>query len=357
MNLSAEALASLSTSQHSFLYNLPKAELHAHLNGSIPLDELRALALEYQRTSASAPSTEAIQNGIQKILDGVELKEIHDFFDLFPAIYALTSTPTTLTRMTRAVLGAFLEPPALPTTDGNPLAQAAYLELRTTPRASPEGGIRDRTHYVEIVLDEVERYGSDRAALILSTDRRWKDEKDIKEVVDIAIAMKNKGRRVVGVDLCGPPTMGDLSMFELHFRRVKEAGLGITLHISETTENTAEDSSKLLSFQPDRLGHATFLNEEHRQHVGEKKCCVEMCLSSNLLCKTVPQLHDHHIKYYLEKNFPVSICTDDTLIFQSTLTQEYALLLAKPPLGLGLSEEKVERLARDGMEARFRQTL
>lgn len=47
--------------------------------------------------------------------------------------------------------------------------------------------------------------------------------------------------------------------------------------------NTAEDTLKLLSFKPDRLGHATFLNEEAQELVLREKIPVELCLSSNLL--------------------------------------------------------------------------
>ena len=45
--------------------------------------------------------------------------------------------------------------------------------------------------------------------------------------------------------------------------------------------------------------------------------------------------------------------TDDTLPFRNSLIAEYALLLAKPPLGLGLSTQDVERIARMSMASRF----
>lgn len=47
--------------------------------------------------------------------------------------------------------------------------------------------------------------------------------------------------------------------------------------------NTAADTLKLLSFKPDRLGHATFLNEEAKELVLREKIPIELCLSSNLL--------------------------------------------------------------------------
>ena len=41
---------------------------------------------------------------------------------------------------------------------------------------------------------------------------------------------------------------------------------------------------RLLSYKPDRLGHATFLDEEAKQVVLSNKTCIEICLTSNLLC-------------------------------------------------------------------------
>ncbi|KAJ7615922.1 Metallo-dependent hydrolase [Roridomyces roridus] len=333
----SKALASLTQAQISFLQSLPKAELHAHLNGCIPISELQKMAREYSGTSLSSGS---VLEGIAKLQAGVVLDQLSDFFGLFSAIYALTSNPDSLRRATRAVLTQFL--------DGeNP--QCEYLELRSTPRETPE---MSRMEYVCAVLDEVERYPKSRAALIVSLDRRMTDEV-VSECINIALDLKEAGRRVVGVDLCGDPQAGDMDTLSEHFAAAKRGGLGVTLHIAETLENPAQETLKLLSYAPDRLGHATFLNEDAKTVVREAGTPIEVCLSSNLLCKTVSSIEGHHIRYYLRHDHPIAICTDDTLPFRNSLLGEYALLLASPPLGLGLSENEVRRIAAMGMNARF----
>lgn len=80
---------------------------------------------------------------------------------------------------------------------------------------------------------------------------------------------------------------------------------------------------------------------------------VEICLSSNLICNTVKSLEAHHIRQYLQAGHPIAICTDDTLPFRNSIMTEYALLLAKQPLGLGLSQSEVETVAKLAKEARF----
>ncbi|KIJ60491.1 hypothetical protein HYDPIDRAFT_116981 [Hydnomerulius pinastri MD-312] len=422
------ALRSLNASDTTFLQSLPKAELHAHLNGSIPTRTLIDLAKRYPPPADLGID---IAGHIAKLESGVTLAEISDFFALFPAIYALTATPEALAEATSAVLDAFLTPqPAPPEFTYDPAPECTYIELRTTPRATAH---MSREQYLRTVLSKIESFG-DRAALIISIDRRM-SENDVKECVDLAIKLRGQGQPVVGIDLCGDPLKGDVAMFEGHFKRARHAGLGLTIHIAETVQNTEAESGILLSWNPDRLGHATFLTEDHKlqffadvpqpdteippsrvllsdpehpfhEHFlasykihldrilresteseeacmqlsfhfdadkgarraaikeveslmqpkvaeGRRKPCIEICLSSNLLCKTVPSLEDHHIRYYLANKHPVVICTDDTLPFRTTLLAEYALLLAKPPFGLGLSREEVMQIAEMGMKARF----
>ncbi len=199
------ALRLLSPAQLVFLERLPKAELHAHLNGSIPLPVLQELAQEYLLSSpttaaaanADGPSTPVVAadvlSGLQILQAGVKLDRIDDFFVLFPTIYALTSTRSALRRATRGVLSHFLDGAS---------GTVAYLELRTTPRETP--GVMTRREYLEAVLDEVEARAPDAAALIVSLDRRM-ERMVAQEVLALSVQLRREGRRVVGVDLCGDP--------------------------------------------------------------------------------------------------------------------------------------------------------
>ncbi|KAH9177081.1 adenosine deaminase-like protein [Lactarius sanguifluus] len=293
------ALRLLSPAQLAFLDRLPKAELHAHLNGSIPLPLLQELAQEY----LSAPT---IATGQCR----------------YP-LYALT----------RGVLSHFL--------DGASGA-VAYIELRTTPRETP--GVMTRREYLEAVLDEVEARAPDAAALIRTV---------AQEVLVLVMQLRREGRRVVGVDLCGDPRAGNMEDFVELFRTARAEGLGVTLHVAETRGNSAAETVKLLSCEPQRLGHATFLDDQAKELVLARRTCIEICLTSNILCKTVERLEDHHIRYYLERNHPIAVCTDDILPFRNSVLAEYALLMAPKPVGLGLSESEIETVARMGMQSRF----
>lgn len=140
---------------------------------------------------------------------------------------------------------------------------------------------------------------------------------------------------------------------------------------TQIPDTPAEEIQQLLSYGPDRLGHATFLDEKSKELVRNSSSCIEICLSSNLLCKTVDNLDVHHIRYYLRHDHPIAVCvsprlevtsamphrailqTDDILPFRNSLLGEYALLMAAKPLGLGLSELEIRKIARMGMASRF----
>ncbi|KAG2030088.1 hypothetical protein BDR03DRAFT_1017557 [Suillus americanus] len=86
---------------------------------------------------------------------------------------------------------------------------------------------------------------------------------------------------------------------------------------------------------------------------GKYKPCMEICLSSNLLCKTVASLDAHHcdIRYCLKNVHPIVNRTDDALPFRTSCLGEHSLLLAQPPLGLGLSRDDAARIVRMGLDA------
>ncbi|KDR78453.1 hypothetical protein GALMADRAFT_243837 [Galerina marginata CBS 339.88] len=88
---------------------------------------------------------------------------------------------------------------------------------------------------------------------------------------------------------CGH-TAENLEVFAPYFAEVKQAGQRLTLHIAETIQSPAVCRRNLnfISYNPDRLGHATFLNDEAIAIVLGKRMCIEICLSSTLLCETVP---------------------------------------------------------------------
>lgn len=185
-----------------------------------------------------------------------------------------------------------------------------YLELRTTPRAIPGEKVA-KQDYVKTILDILKAHNNDaintmRAFLILSIDRR-NTIAEADEVVDFAIKYQSAG--VVGVDLCGDPAKGHVSIFGQSFARAKAAGLKITLHFAESETSASDlELQTLLSWQPNRLGHVIHIKEEFRKTIEQHGIGVELCLSCNVHAKMITGTYsDHHFGIWRHSSVPVAL--------------------------------------------------
>jgi adenosine deaminase len=169
-----------------------------------------------------------------------------------------------------------------------------------------------KNDYVKAILDIINAHNSNdqntmRAFLILSIDRR-NTPAEAEEVVDLAIKYRSSG--VVAVDLCGDPAKGNVRIFAGAFARAKAVGLKITLHFAETeTSGSDVELSTLLSWHPDRLGHAIHVKEEFQEIIKKDNIGVELCLSCNVHAKMITGTYsDHHFGMWRCSSVPVALC-------------------------------------------------
>jgi adenosine deaminase len=171
-----------------------------------------------------------------------------------------------------------------------------------------------KTSYLTAVTSAIEDCQKDNldiiVKLIVSIDRR-NQLHEAEEVVDLALAFRSRG--VIGIDLCGDVEVGLFENLRPAFERAKKHGFPLTLHFNEIVPNMAE-APTLLSIQPNRLGHATFLDDYCRKTIYEQNIPIEICMTSNVLCKTVKSFEEHHIKELLYDNHPFILCVSHSNI-------------------------------------------
>ncbi|RDL39504.1 putative adenosine deaminase [Venustampulla echinocandica] len=266
--------------------------------------------------------------------------DLETFFPLFSKyIYALCNNHASLIYTTQSVLKDF-------EADG-----VVYLELRTTPRAIPSADIT-KDDYVRAILECIKSFNASstmKTNLILSIDRR-NDIDTAMHVVDLAIAYHTQG--VVGVDLCGDPAVGDVSIFKPAFTKASQHGLKITLHFAECPQSsTQKELWTLLSFNPDRLGHVIHVPDDVKQDITKRELGLELCLSCNVHAKMITgSFGDHHFGWWKEKaGCAIALSTDDVGVFGSSLSNEYALVAEH----FGLDRKKIYKLARAPIEIIF----
>ncbi|KAI7937555.1 hypothetical protein MJO29_014870 [Puccinia striiformis f. sp. tritici] len=290
----------------SFCQRLPKIECHAHLSGSIPLEVLQELhkdAKERHPDLGACPSPS----------DYTDLKS---FFGLFSEhIYHILDTPQAITRATRAVLSSFED-------DG-----CVYLELRTTPRRFPGSSTDSFQEYLDAVFRGIDHNHESKMMVRLILTVNWDFGPDkVKQIIDLAITARNAGRScVVGIDIAGNPqnSICRTASFTSELVKAKVNGLKLTIHFAEIVEQKPFLEKQLSELNPDRLGHAVFLTTEVQEDIIRLKRPIEICLTSNLKVGSIRTLEEHHFKWAVENRVPVLISTDDTLVFGTTLSEEY----------------------------------
>lgn len=112
-----------------FYMQLPKVELHAHLNGSISSSTMRKLI-------AKKPHLQVL--GHMTMIDKGKKRTLEECFQMFQVIHQLTTSAEDILMVTKDVIKEFAD-------DG-----VKYLELRSTPRGENATGMTRKT-YVESV--------------------------------------------------------------------------------------------------------------------------------------------------------------------------------------------------------------
>ncbi|KIE01581.1 ESCRT-III component, partial [Metarhizium majus ARSEF 297] len=224
---------------------------------------------------------------------------LQTFFPLFSSyIYNLLTDEESIRYAINSVLQDFLA-------DG-----VVYLELRTTPRSTTT---MSAEAYITVLLGAIEEFESLHpqlhTRLILSIDRRHSIH-TAESILDLAIRLQNtKKCGVVGIDLCGDPTArpgGEVAVFTPVFKQASRAGLGITVHFAEAEASGSHDELRtLLSWNPGRLGHVIWEDEEARKIIVERELCLELCLSCNVQAEMVHGgFEGHHFGHWKDVKGP-----------------------------------------------------
>jgi adenosine deaminase len=130
-----------------FCHSLYKAELHAHLHGSIRPSTL--LDVMASRRQSADDKTQAVVKDMTALL-AKSSRSLADCFTLFDAIHSVVTTEAVVRRIVKEVIEDFAND------------NVTYLELRTTPRTLESSGGSGSVEYddaaeryVAVVQDEI----------------------------------------------------------------------------------------------------------------------------------------------------------------------------------------------------------
>ena len=292
--------------------SLPKADLHSHIDGTVPLKELFAIAARNKRvlkTSRGAPIT-SVSSLLEYIRGDGYRSLLQNIVDRFYPITGLMQTEEILFEVGRSYVAelsrdgvAYAEgrfAPLYHTREGLTLAQAIDGMLHGL-RAG-----REETHVKVNLIVTIGRETTSRLACGI-----------------IAAAAKFRNRGVVGVDLGGPEKGNPPEKFADAFKLAAAFKLGRTVHAGEgagsASQNLRNIRTSIVKLGAQRLGHAIDLasSENLIALVIRSGVTVEMNPISNYVLRKITNLRELRIDYLLKRGVRVTANSDDPALWEN----------------------------------------
>jgi len=314
--------------------SLPKIDLHRHLEGSLRLNTLTEIALEYDISLPSA-TPEALRPQVQITHTPLPFT---CFLQIFEVLRRFYKSKEVIQRITKEVIADAAKD------------NVRYLELRFNPLAlakTENFTFNDVVTWVVQAAEKAQDVTGTRTCLILQIPRK-EPLKVAEEIVDIAIA--HQGAFVRGIDLAGNEEQYPSDNFIQPLQRAYKAGLNITVHAGEASgAQSVYDAVTYLHAQ--RIGHGIRAAESTSvlDLLLDRGITLEICPTSNIKTSLVSDYAHHPLAALHERGVHITLNTDDPSIFATTASQEIAVAVCK----IGIPPHHIYRFLRYGVEAAF----
>ncbi|HEY8831009.1 MAG TPA: adenosine deaminase [Gemmatimonadaceae bacterium] len=314
------------------LRQLPKAELHCHLDGSVRPQTLLDLAREYR-----VPMPKQTAEELAEAMRADDAKSLEDYLRLFDVTISVMQTADALERVAYELAEDAAE-------DG-----VRYIEVRNAPILNVVKGLT-LVQAVEAPLRGLRRAENDfgiTGRFIVVAMRQFPAEHSL-EMARLAVEFKNDG--VVAFDLAGGEKGNPAKLHEEAFRYAREHNLAVTVHAGEG-DGVESIRQAVHICGANRIGHGTRLIEDPdlTQYVNDRRIALEVCLTSNIQTKVADSYATHPFREYFDRGLNVTLNTDNRLISATTLTDEYVYAAEH----MGFTMDELAGIALNGFESAF----
>jgi adenosine deaminase len=314
------------------LRELPKAELHCHLDGSVRPATLLDLAHE---SRIQMPRHTAEELGeFMRVDDALTLE---DYLRRFDVTISVMQSEEALERIAYELLEDAAE-------DG-----VRYIEVRNAPILNVVKGLT-LVQAVEAPLRGLRRAEKDFGIIgrfIICGLRQFSPD-DSLEMAQLAVEFKDDG--VVAFDLAGGEKGNPAARHVAAFKYAREHDLAVTVHAGEG--DGAESVRQAVHVcGANRIGHGTRLIEDAdlTQYVNDRRIALEVCLTSNVQTRVADSYATHPLREYFDRGLNVTLNTDNRLMSGTTLTDEYVHAAEH----LGFTVDELAGIALNGFESAF----
>lgn len=310
------------------LRQMPKAELHIHIEGSLEPELIFALA---KRNGVQIPHA-----SVDELRRAYAFTSLQSFLDIYYAGASVLLTEQDFYDMARAYL--------LKAAQDNVL----HTELFFDPQTHTARGVSMQT-----VINGLHRACIDAkaelgisAALILCFLRHLSEE-DAFETLEQALPFRDK---LIGVGLDSGEVGNPPEKFARVFARCRELGFHLVAHAGEEGPPayvwTALDVLKV-----ERVDHGVQSGKDAAlmQRLARDRIPLTVCPLSNLKLCVFPDLASHNLRQLLAAGLAATVNSDDPAYFGGYLNENFTQTFA----ATGLEASHAFTLARNSFEASF----
>lgn len=317
------------STKKEFIKNMPKVELHLHLEGAFTFELLFKLINKYGRDPA-------ITN-IQALKNKFVFKDFSHFIDVWfwkNQFFRIADDFEESTYFTLENLHK---------------NNVIYAEVFYSPWDFEQFGLR-----VEAIT-EATLYGIQRAKqdfgitchLIADLCRDYGAETAINRFRQI-IPYRERG--LIGIGLGGSEQKFPPEPFEKVYHLAAENGFHRVAHAGEAC-GAESIWGAIQKLNVERIGHGVRAVEDPNliTYLKDQQIPLEICVTSNLKTAVFPSLENHPIKQFFDNGLFVTINSDDPSMFGASVSDEYLMLYEK----VNFSLESIKKLSINAALASF----
>lgn len=281
--------------------DLPKVELHLHLEGAAPPAFIRGLAQEKNIDIG----------GIFAPDGGYAYRDFEHFLSVYEAACTVLTGPQEFARLVDAVLEQS-------TANG-----VVYSETFLSPDFCGGCDLGAWREYLAAMEEAAHRAEAQGITLrgIVTCIRHFGPEQAKKAAL---CAAETAGDWIVGFGMAGAENAGEQKDFAWAFDAAREAGLRLTTHAGEW-RGPQEVRAALRDLNVDRIGHGVRAIEDASlvEELADQGVTLECCPGSNVFLGVYDRLADHPIERLRAAGVNVTVSTDDPPFFNTTMRREY----------------------------------
>jgi adenosine deaminase len=305
---------------------MPKVELHLHLEGAIPVEDLWKLIESHPRRDVASR---------EELAERFRYRDFDHFIELWvwkngylDSLAAFTfiaeAVATDLARQSIVYAEAFFSP----TDFAMHGLQPGELALAIRDGLDKAGATE-----VALIVDLVRETGPERAGRTLSA---------VLEVADEA--------GVIGVGIGGSENGYPPEPFAPVYARAAAHGMRLTAHAGESA-GPASVWGALEALGVERIGHGirSIEDPELLERLVEEQVPLEVCPTSNIRTGVVADWGHHPARRLIEEGAMVTINSDDPAMFDTSLAGEYRALQKH----FEIDDATIRRLALNSVAASF----